>query len=140
MTLSVKVLLVEDEALISAVLEDVLTEAGYEVATADDGTLALAQIEANAANFRAVVTDIRLGSGTDGWELAQRVREMVPNMPIVYMSGDSTHEWASKGVPGSLLLAKPFAPAQLVTAVSNLVTEATLHAPPPADPETGPDR
>jgi DNA-binding response OmpR family regulator len=53
-------------------------------------------------------------------------------MPIVYMSGESAEEWAVKGVPGSLMIAKPFAPAQLVTAVSNLINEADAHAPPTA--------
>jgi hypothetical protein len=45
-------------------------------------------------------------------------------MPIVYMSGDSDHEWSSKGVPSSIIIAKPFAPAQLVTAVSTVINEA----------------
>jgi two-component system cell cycle response regulator CpdR len=43
------------------------------------------------------------------------------------MSGEHAEEWASKGVPNSIMLAKPFAPAQLVTAVSNL-----LNSIPPA--------
>jgi DNA-binding response OmpR family regulator len=132
MTLSVLLLLVEDEPLIIDVLEDALTASGYEVIKANDGKQALEAIEADASRFRAVVTDIRLGRGPDGWAIAQRARELDPHMPIVYMSGDSAHEWASRGVPSSLILAKPFAPAQLVTAVSTLVTEADLHAPPPA--------
>ena len=37
------------------------------------------------------------------------------------MTGAAADEWASKGVPNSILLQKPFAPAQLVTAVSNLL-------------------
>jgi hypothetical protein len=45
-------------------------------------------------------------------------------MPIVYITGDSTHEWASKGVPDSVVLLKPFAPLQLSTAVSTLITAA----------------
>jgi hypothetical protein len=36
------------------------------------------------------------------------------------MSGDSAEDWASKGVPHSIMLPKPFAPAQLVSAVSHL--------------------
>jgi hypothetical protein len=39
-------------------------------------------------------------------------------------------DWASKGVPHSIMLAKPFAPAQLVTALANL-----LNAAPPAQAE-----
>jgi hypothetical protein len=36
------------------------------------------------------------------------------------MSGKDVDDWASKGVPNSIMLAKPFAPAQLVTAISQL--------------------
>jgi DNA-binding response OmpR family regulator len=125
------VLLVEDEPMIIDVMEDALIEAGFEVVKAPDGQAAFDEIQADASRFRAVVTDIRLGSGPDGWEVAQRVREIVPHMPIAYMSGDSVHDWASRGVPGSVILAKPFAPAQLVTAVSALATEADMHSPPP---------
>ncbi len=133
MMLGTMVLLVEDEPLIIDVLDDALTDSGYEVVKAKDGTDALKEIESDASRFRAIVTDIRLGSGPDGWAIGRRAREIVPNMPIVYMSGDSTHEWASMGVPGSVMLAKPFAAAQVVTAVSMLVTEADMHPPPAAD-------
>jgi DNA-binding response OmpR family regulator len=57
----------------------------------------------------------------DGWEIAERAREIDPEFPIVYMTGGDADEWASKGVPNSVLLTKPFAPAQLVTAVSQLL-------------------
>jgi CheY-like chemotaxis protein len=130
MTLEVLMLLVEDEPLVMDVLGEALADGGYEVIKSHSGTEALREIEADASRFRAIITDIRLGAGPDGWAIAQRARELVPNMPIVYMSGDSTHEWASKGVPGSIMLAKPFAPAQLITAVSGLVTAADM---PPGD-------
>ena len=41
------------------------------------------------------------------------------------MSGASADDWAFKGVPNSIMLSKPFAPAQLVTAVSNLLNTGT---------------
>jgi hypothetical protein len=44
------------------------------------------------------------------------------------VSGDSAEDWGSKGVPNSIMLAKPFAPAQLVTAVSQLLNASM---PPP---------
>jgi hypothetical protein len=37
------------------------------------------------------------------------------------MTGASAHDWGSKGVPNSVLLTKPFANAQVVTAVSQLL-------------------
>jgi DNA-binding NtrC family response regulator len=138
MTVNILVLLAEDDADVALVLEASLSDAGYEVILAKDGAAALREIDADAARFRAVVTDIRLGSGPDGWQVGQRVRELAPTMPVVYMTGDSAHEWASKGVPGSVILTKPFAPAQLVTAISTLATEADMHAsiatPPPSEP------
>jgi DNA-binding NtrC family response regulator len=122
-------LLVEDESLIIDVLEDALTDAGFEVLKAKSGAEALDAIEADAARIRAIVTDVRLGSGPVGWAIAHRAREIAPAMPIVYMSGDSAPDWASEGVPGSVMLPKPFASAQLVTAVSTLITEADMRAP-----------
>jgi hypothetical protein len=41
------------------------------------------------------------------------------------MSGAAAADWTSKGVPNSIMLAKPFAPAQLLTAVSNFLNNAT---------------
>jgi DNA-binding response OmpR family regulator len=111
-------------------LEDALTESGFEVIKAANGAKALKKIDADGIKYRAIITDIKLGSEPDGWAVARHAREIVPNMPIVYMSGDSTHEWASQGVPGSVMLAKPFAPAQLVTAVATLVTQADMQTPP----------
>jgi DNA-binding response OmpR family regulator len=127
MTSTTALFLVEDDALIRELLEASLTEAGFEVVEVSCGTKALAHFEADAARFRAVITDIRLGVGPDGWAVARRARELVPTMPVVYMSGDSSHEWSSKGVPNSLMVAKPFAPAQIITAVSTLLNAADTH-------------
>ena len=127
MTTTSALFLVEDDALIRDLLEASLTDAGFEVVEVSWGTKALAEFDADAARFRAVITDIRLGAGPDGWAVARRARELVPTMPVVYMSGDSSHEWSSKGVPNSLMVAKPFAPAQIITAVSTLLNAADTH-------------
>ena len=68
------------------------------------------------------MTNINLGHDkVDGWEIARHARELNPGFPVVYMSGDSAEDWSSKGVPNSIMLSKPFAPAQLVTAVAQLL-------------------
>jgi DNA-binding NtrC family response regulator len=120
-------LLVEDESALQELLHTELMDAGFEIATASNGKKALAELATDAERFRAVITDINLGRGPDGWEIGRRAREVVPAMPVVYMSGDSVNDWASKGVPNSVMLAKPFAPAQLITEVSRLITEADIH-------------
>jgi DNA-binding response OmpR family regulator len=127
---SVLLLLAEDDGAVADLLSTALTDAGYEVLTSANGDEALREVEADAARFRAIVTDIRLGAGPDGWAIARRARELVPTMPIIYMSGDSAEAWAANGVPGSIMLAKPFAPAQLVTAISNVINAADMTLPP----------
>jgi two-component system cell cycle response regulator CpdR len=57
--------------------------------------------------------------------VARRAREINPATPVIYMTGTHGEEWASKGVPNSILLAKPFAPAQIVTAISQLLNAGT---------------
>jgi DNA-binding response OmpR family regulator len=127
-------LLVEDEALILVDVEDGLTDAGFELVAAHDGNQALAALDADAQRFKAVVTDIQLGLGPDGWDVARHARELVPDMPVVYVSGGSTGDWSSKGVPDSVMIAKPFAMAQLITAVSTLINNADTRRQ--ASPET----
>ena len=88
-------LLVEDEALIRMVLEETLSDAGFEVLAASNGTKAVEELATNPARFRAVVTDIRLGRGPDGWDVARLAREVEPTMPVLYVSGDSASEWTA---------------------------------------------
>ena len=121
-------LVVEDDHLIQGVVEECLTDGGFEIAIASSGENALELLDAANGKYRALVTDINLGPGkVDGWDVARHAREIDPDFPVIYMSGKDAAEWASKGVPNSIMLAKPFAPAQLVTAVSQL-----LNSQPPA--------
>jgi DNA-binding response OmpR family regulator len=92
-------LLVEDEALLLMDLEAALTEEGFQVLAVSSGTKALAEIEKGAARFVALVTDIRLGKGPNGWQVGHSIRELLATVPVVYMSGDSASEWAANGVP-----------------------------------------
>ena len=119
-------LLVEDESLIAVALEDELTSAGYDVVVAYDGALAIEALRSKASRFKAVITDIRLGAGPDGWAVAHAAREKYSTISVVYISGDSAMNWAANGVPESVMIPKPFAPAQLVTAISMLITQADL--------------
>ena len=117
-------LYVEDDALTREMVRTALSEAGFEVVIAEDGTRALAIIEDGKHVFRGLVTDVNLGRGPDGWQVARHARERLDALPVVYVSGDSGHEWASKGVPHSTLVAKPFAPAQIVVALATLMNSS----------------
>lgn len=124
-------LLVEDEALVALALEAQLEDAGFDILIASRGDKALVELEReNPGRFAGLVTDIRLPE-VDGWAVATRARELVPTLPVVYMSGDSGAEWAAYGVPGSIMLAKPFAAAQLTAAMATLLNSASPHADTP---------
>jgi DNA-binding response OmpR family regulator len=119
------ILIIEDEEPIQAIVEDVLIEGGFEPAFAPSGEEAVTLLKGRLINYRALVTDIHLKGRIDGWEVARQAREINPDFPIVYITGGSADKWPSRGVPNSILLAKPFAPAQLIAAVSNLLNAAT---------------
>ena len=119
------VLVVEDDQAIQGIVEEALSEGGFEVAIAASGEEAATLLIGNKGRYRALVTDIGLRGRSDGWEVARRAREINPDFPVIYMSGQHVEEWTSKGVPNSIMLAKPFAPAQLVTAVSQLLNSST---------------
>jgi DNA-binding response OmpR family regulator len=120
------ILLVEDEAATAILLEDALAAGGYEVRVAASGEEALAILEEVEAEISGLVTDIRLGEGPNGWELARTARELHAGLPVVYVSGDSAPDHTSQGVPGSVMVQKPFATAQIITAISALLTNAPL--------------
>ncbi len=119
-----KILLVEDEVLIALGLQEGLGEAGFEVEVVHTGAEAAAALDVACASYSALLTDIRLPiDGPNGFDLGHKARELSPDIAVVYMSGDSAEQWKANGVPKSVMLSKPFAIAQLITALSNLLNE-----------------
>ena len=119
------ILVIEDDDAIQTVVEAALSDAGFEPAIAPSGEEAVTLLKGRKTKYRALVTDIHLRGKMDGWDVARQAREIDPEFPVVYLSGKSAADWPSKGVPNSIMLEKPFAPAQLVTAVSNLLNSGT---------------
>lgn len=124
-------LLVDDEAIIVELLSDALNDGGYALVTAVRAAEAIAIIEQRANELAGLITDINLDSDTSGWEIARRARELRPDLPVVYTTANAAADWPVEGVPKSVLVPKPFAPAQVVTAISTLVTKAASEAKPP---------
>lgn len=118
------ILLVEDEVMIREMLVEALEDAGFATVVTSEAPGALVLLEEHGDAIRGLVTDIDLDCELNGWELAKVAREKASDLPVVYISGASGHEWASCGVPNSLMIAKPFAPAQVVVAISSLLVAA----------------
>jgi DNA-binding response OmpR family regulator len=120
------ILVIEDEYPLQGVIDEALVEGGFATDMLSSGEEALT-LFLSGRNYRALVTDVNLKGRLSGWDVARQIREKEASFPVIYMTGAATDQWASQGVPNSILLQKPFAPAQLVTAVSQL-----LNAPPQA--------
>jgi CheY-like chemotaxis protein len=104
-------LLVEDDALVLLAAQEALETGGYGVVVAACAADAIRALDGRSAEFAGLVTDVRLGTGPDGWEVARHARGLLADLPIVYVTGDSAADWPVHGVPNSVVVQKPYAPA-----------------------------
>lgn len=104
-----KVLVVDDEEVVGRSFDRVLGERGYEVTTARNGEEALRKLDSNG--FDLVFTDIKM-PGMDGIEVAKRVKEMNPWLPVVIVTGygSSENEARAQEAGVSQFLHKPLSP------------------------------
>jgi len=124
MDASILIFVVEDDPHIQDLLENALKEGGFGVATAAEGAEAIRMLERLGADYRALVTDVHMPPGeVTGWDVAKRARELNSEIPVVYMTGAGGHDWSANGVPNSVLVLKPFATAQVVTAIAQLLNQ-----------------
>lgn len=104
-----------------ATIEAVLVDEGLQPAIAATGEEAITLLKSDQSGYQVLVTDIRLLGRIDGWEVARTARQLDPTFPVVYITGVGADRWDSEGVPRSILLRKPFASADLVTAIQQLL-------------------
>jgi CheY-like chemotaxis protein len=115
-----KILVVEDEALIGEMVVDALEEQGFDVFLVSNAADALRYLE-SGARVDALFTDVNLPGGMDGSELANRVRALRPDMPIVYASGGWQPSELQRLVPRSVFLSKPYDPRDAGSLLMRLV-------------------
>jgi CheY-like chemotaxis protein len=112
------ILVVDDEAPIRKMLENVLRKNGYDVLTAANGNDALTTYESQRNKIHLVLTDLSM-PGMDGVALSRRLKEADPKLKIIASSGqvEKSHrsELADLGVHG--FLTKPYRQDQLLTII-----------------------
>jgi DNA-binding response OmpR family regulator len=116
-------LLVEDEPLILMMTQDALEAAGYRVIAV--GNVADAERALAGDSLAGLITDIQLGPGPDGWELAERARAFDPSLPVVYATANNAAQWPIHGVADSVLVQKPYSAAEIVASVAALLDRGT---------------
>jgi CheY-like chemotaxis protein len=102
------ILCVEDDPIVREFVTRQLQALGYTTIAASNPTEALAEIRRNA-DIDLLFTDVIMPGKTDGWQLAELVRQLRPHIKIVCTSGYSDFN-AERIVanPGILLLEKPY--------------------------------
>jgi CheY-like chemotaxis protein len=101
---TIRILVVEDEALPRLDLVEALSSAGYEVLAASGANQALHYLRSRYP-IDVVITDIDLGAGLTGWDVAETFRAARSDIPIIYISGAAGDR--RRRVPGSVFFAKP---------------------------------
>jgi CheY-like chemotaxis protein len=123
----IRVLLVEDEYLISQWVAESLAEQGFAVCTATNGMDALKCLASVPVDI--LFTDINLAGSMDGTMLARRARELLPDLPVVYASGRVNILDPQVRVPGSTFVPKPYVPSLIGRVLANAVKSAAERVP-----------
>lgn len=115
----VRVLVVEDNALVLMATVEGLAQEGFDVLTADHGAEALEVLE-REAGIEAVVSDVVMPYGVSGIDLARQVHERWPHIRVLLISGYSPESLAGLGAD-TAVLPKPFTPDQLAGRIRALL-------------------
>ena len=121
-----RILIVEDDPLVREMARRSLAEAGYDVMEAANGQIAL-DLFSRDARVDAVLTDLAM-PGIGGRELARRLRESRPSLPVVFMSGYTDDVVLRRGLleSGVPFLEKPLSPVKLAQKMRQVLDGGTL--------------
>jgi DNA-binding NtrC family response regulator len=119
--MSKTILIVDDNANMSALLSEMLEVFEYESELAADGAEALEKLDAGP--FSMVITDMRMPH-MSGLQLLKQVRTRYPKMPVVLISGYSVSdvEGDSEGTKPDGFLAKPFMMSDIEELLNSLLS------------------
>lgn len=117
-----KIMLVEDEPQIQSVVKKYLTQAEFEVITADDGFEALEKFD---SSIDLICLDLMMPN-IDGWTVCETIRE-TSNVPIIIMTALSSEEDQLKGYSYNIddYITKPFNPKILVAKIKSVLARYT---------------
>ena len=111
-----KILIVDDDAIVIQSCRRVLEAEGMEVQTAN--TVETGEEILATGPFDLMLTDIKI-PGQDGFEMIRRAKKIRPDMPVLMMTGYLTPQVIEKGrrLGADNHIAKPFTPDELTAAV-----------------------
>jgi len=116
-----RVLIVEDNVELRAVMSDLVGSLGYAVQVVGSGEEAIETITERSV-CDLVLSDVVMPGGMGGFELGAELRRLWPDMPIVYMSGYAGFTEAEMGAAVGRLVQKPCSPSDLSVALKDALT------------------
>ncbi|MEI9919725.1 MAG: response regulator transcription factor [Bacteroidota bacterium] len=123
-----KILYVEDEPFLGRIVKESLESRDFEVNMANDGAKAVDLFRKVSPDI--CVLDIMLPS-KDGYSIAKNIRQVNPNVPIIFVTAKTQTEDLLKGFEagGNDYLRKPFSMEELIVRVNNLLNLSKRHKP-----------
>lgn len=117
------ILVVEDEPAMRTVLECTLTGLGYRVRCAESADAAWEALATEREAPDLVLSDVVM-PGMSGVELAERIQERFPALPVLLMSGYAEEASLTREATAKRFLAKPFSPEELAAKVREVLSDA----------------
>jgi CheY-like chemotaxis protein len=104
------ILVVEDEAVVRQLVSEILTESGYTVLEAVNGSEAFQICQQHPGPIHLLLTDMIMPGGLNGRELTKHLEQMYPALKVLYMSGYTDKAIVNQGVLDTEIsfLQKPF--------------------------------
>jgi two-component system, cell cycle sensor histidine kinase and response regulator CckA len=118
------IVLVEDQDSVRSFIKMTLERYGYHIIEASGGGEAIACAKQHSGPIHLLVTDVVL-TGMNGREVSERLKELYPNLRVLFISGYTADVIASHGVlePGVALLPKPFSPNELAAKIREVLAD-----------------
>jgi LmbE family N-acetylglucosaminyl deacetylase/CheY-like chemotaxis protein len=115
-----RILLIDDDPALGGYLSRVLTRAGFEVTHELDSASGLQRVEAQ--DWDLLITDIEL-PGMNGLELLERVRQILPSLPVAVLTGNPTVDYAVSALRSAAaeFLQKPIGAGDLIAKAADLI-------------------
>jgi len=116
------ILVVDDEASIRHLVDEVLDEVGYTVIGAADGASGLKVLQSDA-RIALLITDVGLPNGMNGRQVADAARALRPGLKVLFITGYAENAAVGGGHldPGMALLTKPFTMQALTAKVAEMM-------------------
>ncbi|RMF92620.1 MAG: diguanylate cyclase [Candidatus Schekmanbacteria bacterium] len=120
-----KILVIDDEEVMRCMLNDVLTDEGFDVELASNGFEGIGKIKSN--NYDLIITDIVMPE-LDGMEVLKKAKEISPNSDVLVMTGYASVETAVKSMRlgATDYIVKPFNIEQIQIVVQRTIEKRQL--------------